>query len=165
MTNHHLLVETPDANLSRGMRQLNGVYTQRFNRSHQRVGLVFQGRYKAILVQEESYLLELARYVVLNPVRAHMVKGAGDWPWSNYRATTGTALAPEWLQTVLNLRLRPGRSHPQLQLIPVGIILLLIADVLPHHHLIEADCGSEVPTSPKVLTVEVPLLPPKLARD
>ena len=68
MTNHyHLLVETPDGNLSKGMRQLNGVYTQRFNRQHQRVGHVFQGRFKAILVEKDSYLLELARYIILNP--------------------------------------------------------------------------------------------------
>ena len=72
---YHLLIETPEANLARGMRQLNGVYTQRFNRVHGRVGHVFQGRYKAILVERDSYLLELARYVVLNPLRAKMVKG------------------------------------------------------------------------------------------
>ena len=100
MGNHyHLLVETPDGNLAKGMRQLNGVYTQRFNRNHNRVGHVFQGRYKAILVQKEAYLLELSRYVVLNPVRAHMVRTARDWPWSNYRATAGMAAAPEWLDT------------------------------------------------------------------
>ena len=100
MTNHyHLLVETPGANLAKGMRQLNGVYTQRFNRTYERVGHVFQGRYKAILVQKETYLLELARYVVLNPVRARMVRRAGDWPWSSYRAMVGEAAAPEWLQT------------------------------------------------------------------
>lgn len=100
MGNHyHLVVETPDGNLSKGMRQLNGVYTQRFNRRHGRVGHVFQGRYKAILVQKDSYLLELARYVVLNPVRAGMVKSAKDWPWSSYRATAGMASAPPWLQT------------------------------------------------------------------
>ena len=75
MSNHyHLLVETPDGNLSRGMRHLNGVYTQRFNRRHKKVGHVFQGRYKAILVQKENYLLELSRYIVLNPVRAGMVR-------------------------------------------------------------------------------------------
>ncbi len=63
MTNHyHLLIETPEGNLSKGMRHLNGVYTQRFNRKHQRVGHVFQGRFKAILVEKEAYLLELARY-------------------------------------------------------------------------------------------------------
>jgi hypothetical protein len=100
MDNHyHLLVETPEGNLSTGMRQLNGVYTQRFNRYHGRVGHVFQGRYKAILVDKDSYLLELARYIVLNPVRAGMVRSAKDWPWSSYRATAGWITAPPWLQT------------------------------------------------------------------
>jgi len=99
MGNHwHLLVETPDGNLSKGMRQLNGVYTQRFNRIHDRVGHVYQGRYKAILVQKDAYLLELSRYIVLNPVRARMVRTARGWPWSNYRATAGLTLAPDWLE-------------------------------------------------------------------
>jgi len=90
MSNHyHLLIETPDSNLSKGMRQLNGVFTQKFNRHHGRVGHVFQGRYKAILVEKESYLLELSRYIVLNPVRAQMVRSAKDWRWSSYRATAG----------------------------------------------------------------------------
>lgn len=76
MSNHyHLLIETPDGNLSRGMRQLNGIYTQQFNRRHSRVGHVLQGRYKAILVDKENYLLELCRYIVLNPVRAGIAKG------------------------------------------------------------------------------------------
>ena len=103
MDNHyHLLVETPESNLSLGMRQLNGVYTQWFNRTHDRVGHVFQGRFKGIIVQKESYLLELARYIVLNPVRARMVRSAKDWPWSSYRATIGTAvlqggLCTDWL--------------------------------------------------------------------
>lgn len=100
MTNHyHLLVETPDGNLSAGMRQLNGVYTQRSNRKHGRVGHVFQGRYKAILVDRAPYLLEAARYVVLNPVRAGMVAQAQDWPWSSYRATAGQDAPPRWLAT------------------------------------------------------------------
>lgn len=100
MSNHyHLLVETRDATLAKGMRQLNGVYTQRFNRHHHRVGHVLQGRYKAILVDKDNYLLELARYVVLNPVRAAMVRSARDWPWSSYRATAGFADAPPWLTT------------------------------------------------------------------
>jgi putative transposase len=81
------------------MRQLNGVYTQRFNRAHGRVGHVFQGRYKAILVERDSYLLELALYVVLNPLRAKMVKRLDAWPWSSYRATSGQSAVPGWLQT------------------------------------------------------------------
>lgn len=100
MTNHyHLLIETPEANLAEGMRQLNGVYTQRFNRIHARVGHVFQGRYKAILVERDSYLLELARYVVLNPLRAGMVKRLETWPWSSYLDICGQAIQREWMQT------------------------------------------------------------------
>lgn len=98
MSNHyHLLIETPDSNLSKGMRQLNGVYTQAFNRAHDRAGHVFQGRYKAILVEKDGYLLELSRYIVLNPVRAGMVRSARDWPWSNYRATTGQVSVANYL--------------------------------------------------------------------
>jgi REP element-mobilizing transposase RayT len=106
MTNHsHLLLETPDANLSKGMRQLNGVYTQYVNRAHGRVGHLFQGRFKAILVERERYLLELARYVVLNPVRAGMVGAPGDWPWSSYRATVGEEVSvPAFLETDWVLR-------------------------------------------------------------
>ena len=100
MTNHcHLLVETPDGNLSKGMRQLNGVYTQSTNRRHGLVGHLFQGRFKAILVERDAYLLALARYVVLNPLRAGMVPAAGDWAWSSYRAMVGQASAPAWLET------------------------------------------------------------------
>lgn len=99
MTNHyHLVVETPEGNLAQGMRQLNGVYTQHINRTHRRVGHVFQGRYQAILVEKDSYLLELARYVVLNPVRARMVNDPADWPWSSHRIMLG-GQAPGWLQT------------------------------------------------------------------
>ncbi len=98
MGNHyHLLIQTPDGNLSKGMRQLNGVFTQTSNRRHQRVGHLFQGRFKAILVDRDAYLLELARYVVLNPVRAGMVKRAGDWPWSSYRASVGRLPADAFL--------------------------------------------------------------------
>jgi len=90
MNNHyHLLIETPRANLSRGMQFLNGVYTQWFDRQHERVGHLFQGRFKAILVEKESHLLELTRYIVLNPVRAKMVRGVRDRPWSSYRGTSG----------------------------------------------------------------------------
>ena len=106
MTNHyHLVVETPDGNLSAGMRQLNGVYTIRFNRRYGRVGHLFQGRYKAILVDKSSYLLELSRYVVLNPVRARMVDHPSDWLWSSYRFTLGKEPSPEWLATDAMLRL------------------------------------------------------------
>ncbi|MBI5753042.1 MAG: transposase [Hydrogenophilales bacterium] len=98
MDNHfHLMIETPEPNLSRGMRQLNGVYTQGFNRRHRKVGHLFQGRFKAILVERDSYLLELARYVVLNPVRAKLVKAPEDYLWSSYRPTLGLDSVPNGL--------------------------------------------------------------------
>lgn len=100
MTNHyHVILETAEGNLAQGMRQLNGVYTQIINRTYRRVGHVFQGRYKAILVEKDSYLLELARYVVLNPVRAGMVADASQWPWSSYAAMVGQEAKPAWLHT------------------------------------------------------------------
>jgi REP element-mobilizing transposase RayT len=98
MDNHyHLLIETPEANLVRGMRRLNGVYTQAFNRRHRRVGHLFQGRYKSIVVDKDSYLQELCRYIVLNPVRARVVKEPSRWQWSSYRATAAEVPAPLWL--------------------------------------------------------------------
>lgn len=100
MSNHyHLLIETPRANISRGMRHLNGIYTQSFNKQHKRTGHVFQGRFKAILVEKESHLLEVARYVVLNPVRGKMAKHPGQWAWSSYRATAGEIASPAFLST------------------------------------------------------------------
>ncbi|HET8941129.1 MAG TPA: transposase [Rudaea sp.] len=116
MSNHyHLLVETRESTLSKGMRQLNGVHTQTFNRRHRRVGHVFQGRYKAILVDRDSYLLELARYIVLNPVRAGMVRSANDWPWSSYRATAGWSEVPEWLTVDWVLSAFGTRRKPAMQ--------------------------------------------------
>lgn len=108
MDNHyHLLIETPDGNLSQGMRQLGSVYTQAFNRRRGRVGHLFQGRYKAVLVQKESHLLESVRYVVLNPLRAGMVESVGDWPWSSFSATVGASprhdcLSVDWILQQFN---------------------------------------------------------------
>ncbi len=100
MDNHyHLVIETPKPNLSIGMRQLNGRYTQAYNRRHEQVGHVFQGRFTAILVEKDAHLLELCRYVVLNPVRAKIVSHPRLWMWSSYRATVGETKAPGWLTT------------------------------------------------------------------
>ncbi len=96
---HHLLLETPEANLGRGMARLNMAYSQWFNRRHRQGGHLFQGRYKAILVEKDSHLLELCRYVVLNPVRAGMLEFSRDWRWSSYRATASRRDAPHWLTT------------------------------------------------------------------
>ena len=100
MDNHyHFVIHTRRANLSQLMRQLNGVYTQTYNRRHGKAGHLFQGRFKAILVDQDAYLLEVCRYVELNPVRARIVRDPGKWPWSSYVAHTGGASSPAWLDT------------------------------------------------------------------
>jgi len=115
MDNHyHLLVETPRPNLSLGMRQLNGVYTQAFNRRHNRVGHLFQSRYTAILVQKQAHLLELCRYVVLNPLRAKAALRVDSWRWSSYRATAGLAPVSEFLTVDWVLR-QFGATRSQAQ--------------------------------------------------
>jgi putative transposase len=99
MTNHyHLMLETAEGNLGQGMRQLNGIFSQRVNRRHGLVGHVFQGRYKAVLVQKEAHLLELARYIVLNPLRAGMVASDGEWHWSSHHFMLDPAGKPGWLE-------------------------------------------------------------------
>lgn len=98
MGNHyHLLVETPREGLNRALRYLNGVYTQSFNRRHGRVGHLFQGRYKAILVDRDSYLLELSRYIHLNPWRLRRSEEPFAYRWSSLRAYAGKAAIPPWL--------------------------------------------------------------------
>jgi len=110
MINHyHVIIETPDGNLAHGMRQLNGVYTQTFNRRHRRIGHLLQGRYKAILIQKDSHLLEVCRYVVLNPVKAKLVQSPKEWPWSSYRATAGiekphACLTTAWILSQFGVR-------------------------------------------------------------
>jgi putative transposase len=101
MDNHyHFVLHTRLANLSQLMRQLNGVYTQAYNRRHNKVGHLFQGRFKGILVDRDAYLLEVCRYVDLNPVRARMVRDPGKWSWSSYSAHVGLKAAPVWLDTL-----------------------------------------------------------------
>ena len=100
MGNHyHLFVETPDGNLSAFMRDVNGNYSQWFNFVHKRVGHLFQGRYKSFVIDGDSYLFEIARYIVLNPVRARLVAHPRDWKWSSYKATAGHIKTPDWLTT------------------------------------------------------------------
>ena len=101
MDNHyHFVLYTRRANLSQLMRQVNGVYTQAYNRRHSKVGHLFQGRFKGILVDQDAYLLEVCCYVDLNPVRARMVRAAENWPWSSYTAHVGRVEAPAWLDTL-----------------------------------------------------------------
>ncbi len=98
MTNHfHLVVQTPEPNLSKGMHWLNGTYAGAFNRKHERSGHLFQGRFHARLIEKETYFAQVLRYVVLNPVRAKMVERPEQYRWSSYRATIGLDAAPKWL--------------------------------------------------------------------
>jgi REP element-mobilizing transposase RayT len=100
MDNHyHLMIETLDGKLSIGMRQLNGIYTQNFNLRHRREGPVMHGRFKAILVQRDNFLLDMCRYVVLNPIRTKTVRQPEKYRWSSYAATAGLVDAPEFLST------------------------------------------------------------------
>ncbi|MEP6501897.1 MAG: transposase [Betaproteobacteria bacterium] len=100
MGNHyHFVLRTRQANLSRLMRQINGEYTRTFNRRHEYVGHLFQGRFHAILIDSDAYLTTACRYVELNPVRAAMVRTAADWPWSSFRAHSGMECGPSWLAT------------------------------------------------------------------
>ena len=98
--NHfHILVETPEGALARGMRDLNGRYAQWFNWRHDRRGHVFEGRYRSVVVEKQTHLMELHRYIVLNPVRARLAERPSEWRWSSYRATAGSEKAPAWLET------------------------------------------------------------------
>ncbi len=112
MGNHyHLLLQTPEANLSTAMRQVNGVYTQRFNRRRERCGHVLQGRFGAQLIDGDAYLREVCRYIVLNPVRAGLVDHPGQWRWSSYLATAGEVAAPGFLAVEWVLSLTGARSR------------------------------------------------------
>jgi REP element-mobilizing transposase RayT len=127
MDNHyHLLLETPEANLSVAMRQLNGVYTQRFNRRHRRCGHLLQGRFGAQLVDRDAYLWEVCRYIVLNPVRAGLVAHPRQWRWSSFRATAGETIAPgfltvDWVQTLGGAKARGEALERYTAFIEAGI--------------------------------------------
>jgi REP element-mobilizing transposase RayT len=112
MGNHyHLLVETPLPNLGEGMRSLNGDYARQFNRRHSWTGHLFGERFKSKAVEGENYLLEVARYIVLNPVRAGLCRWPWEWPWSSFAATAGSAEVPPFL-TVDLIRSHFGTDKP-----------------------------------------------------
>jgi putative transposase len=117
MTNHyHLLVQTPDANLSRCMRHINGIYTQRFNAQYRYDGQLFRGRYKAILVGEDSYLLQLVRYIHNNPLRAGIVQSAEQYEWSSHGGYLSKAKKWDWLHKQFLLSMFSKDQKYQLQL-------------------------------------------------
>jgi putative transposase len=106
MPNHyHLLLETPEPNLSEGMHHLNGTYARRFNAEHDHTGHVFDSRFHTALVTRESHLFQTARYIVLNPVRAAIANRPEDWRWSSYRATSAITRSPSWLRSARLLAL------------------------------------------------------------
>jgi putative transposase len=113
---YHLLVETPHPNLPLGMRQLNGVFAQQYNRCHGRVGHVFQARYKSALVERDPYLLNVVRYIAWNPVRARLCREPAHWQWSSYPATLGLAptsafLTTDWVLAQFGSDRRIAREH------------------------------------------------------
>lgn len=111
MSNHfHLLVETPRANLSKIMQHINTSYTTYYNVKHQHAGHLLQGRYKAIVVEADSYACELSRYIHLNPVRAGLAPTPQHYPWSSYRSYISSAARPSWLTTSLILGYFAGRE-------------------------------------------------------
>ena len=114
MSNHyHLLFETPDGNLSQIMRHINGAYTNYYNTKRNRAGHLFQGRYKAILVEADEYAAELSRYIHLNPVRARMVGEPEAYRWSSFKAYIGESEAPEWLKTDFILGYFGSKGHAE----------------------------------------------------
>ncbi len=114
MDNHyHLLLSTPLGNLSRSMRHLNGVYTQRYNRTQKTDGPLYRGRYKAILIDADAYLLNVSRYIHRNPLEAGVVKRGEDYPWSSYGAYIGLNRDPQWLSVNETLGMIGQRNLPQ----------------------------------------------------
>jgi putative transposase len=117
MTNHyHLLIETPHGDISLGMQRLNGMYAQWFNWRHGHEGHLFDRRFGAVLVEGYAHLLELARYIVLNPVRAGLCRHAAEWRWSSYPAMVGSCDRPAFLTTawILSLFSDHGRRAQEL---------------------------------------------------
>jgi REP element-mobilizing transposase RayT len=96
-SHYHLCLRTPEGNLSRVMRHIDGLYTQRFNRTHRRDGPLFRGRYKAIVVDADTYLTSVVRYIHLNPAEAKITQSPDDYRWSSHRAYLDAKRAPKWL--------------------------------------------------------------------
>jgi REP element-mobilizing transposase RayT len=138
MSNHyHLLVETPKANLAKGMRQLNGVYAQSFNRRHGRNGHLFQGRYGARLLQADEHLLGVVRYIVRNPLRAGLCAGLDDWPWSSHAATIGER-PPGFLASARLLSFL-GETPPSARASYLALVESEEKPPTPRHPLLEGD--------------------------
>jgi putative transposase len=170
MDNHyHLVVETPLPNLSSGMRQLNGRYAQSFNARYDRCGHVFHARYRSILVEKETYLLALCRYIVLNPVRARICSDPAGWPWSSYAATAGLAaaepcLSVDWLLAQFAPRRRLAQQSYRAY-VAEGLAELLDRRVegerLGDENFLRSTFGFDPPL-PEIPRAQVEPLPPTL---
>jgi|SRR5581483_3482578 len=140
MTNHyHLILRTSEANLAAGMHWLNAVYAQRFNRRHGRVGHLFQGRYRARLIQDGDALLGAIRYVVRNPVRARLCTDPQHWPWSSQRAVLG--LSPPEFVAVEELLALFGRDRPRARTLYRDFTHTSEEEPRPSHPLIDGDAA------------------------
>lgn len=156
MTNHyHVLLETLDGKLSAGIRQLDGEYARHFNHRHGLVGHVFQGRFYSEDFLHESHLLEVARYIVLNPVRAGIVAGPGDWRWSSYAFLTGAAPAPPWFDTAWLLSQFGGEMEAAVERY-IAFVAQGIGLDYPVPPQREADPGRAAPSHPPRLMKEHP---------
>lgn len=170
MNNHyHLVVETPLPNLPAGMRQLNGRYAQAFNARHERVGHLFAARYRSILVERDSYLLELCRYVVLNPVRAGLCSDPEDWTWSSYAGTAGLRspepfLTTDWLlgEFALSRELAQQGYRDYVAEGAEDLELRIRGERLGRQDFLRAPFGFDSPL-PEVPRVQFEPLPPTLA--
>jgi DNA-directed RNA polymerase specialized sigma24 family protein len=161
---HHLMIETPEPNLSRGMRQLNGVYAQTFNKLHGRTGHLFGGRFKSILVEREPHLLNLCGYIARNPLRWRPpLAPLEEYRWSSYLALAGRTPAPPWLTTVWVLRQFARRRRDAERLYADFVHehvdddpwrelkgdLYLGSDAFAHAHSINDDLEHEIPLAHK----------------
>ncbi len=143
MGNHyHLLIETPDGNLSEGMRQLNGTYAQKINERYRRVGHLFQGRFKAFLIENIFYLVTVARYIVLNPVRAGIVKEPAAYDWSSFRQTAGLARKRNFL-TISDILIRFSTNQMLAQKRYLDFVLEKIPPLSPFKEARHQILGSE----------------------
>ena len=120
---YHVVVEAPVSGLSRGMRQLNGLYSRRFNLRHGQIGPLFDGRFRSVAVPDPRRL-DLLRALMLKPVRAHLVDTAAEWPWSSYAATAGDVAAPSWLDTSWTLSQFGGPAARYREFIASGALWL-----------------------------------------
>lgn len=143
VTHFHLIIETPEGLLSKGMHDLNGAYSQAFNRKHNRVGHVMQGRYKSPVIEDDSHFLGVARYIVLNPVYDKLVVQPELWRWSSYAATAGSAPAPDFLEIDFTRRLFDDSTEKAIDMYRRFVVEGVDAERVPDH-IADVIFGTEI---------------------